>query len=103
MAVQPKRISKLNNAPERPDRKYVLYWAQMNRRVENNHALCFAVEIANRLNLPVLVYEGLTCTYEMANDRMHTFVLEAVPGTAERLKQLGIGYTFYLRRSPESR
>jgi deoxyribodipyrimidine photo-lyase len=103
MAVQPERISKLNDAPERPDRKYVLYWAQMNRRVENNHALCFAVEIANRLNLPVLVYEGLTCTYEMANDRMHTFILEAVPGTAARLKQLGIGFVFYLRRTPESR
>src|SRR6202034_3785550 len=33
MSVETERISKLNSAPERPERKYILYWAQMNRRV----------------------------------------------------------------------
>lgn len=75
----------------------------MNRRVEFNHALLYAVEIANRLSLPVLFYEGLTCTYEYANGRLHTFILQAVPETARRLKKAGIGYAFYLRRKRESR
>ncbi len=78
--------------------RYVLYWAQMNRRVESNHALAYAVEIANGLKLPVLFYEGLTCSYRNANGRFHTFLLEGVPGTARRLKALGIGYVFHLRR-----
>jgi deoxyribodipyrimidine photo-lyase len=99
MPVQPERISKLNSAPERPDRQYVLYWAQMNRRVEANHALLYAAELANRHNLPLLYYEGLTCSYEYANDRLHTFILEGVPETARRLKKAGIGYIFYLRRT----
>jgi deoxyribodipyrimidine photo-lyase len=71
----------------------------MNRRVDANHALLYAVEIANRLNVPVLVYEALTCTYEYANDRLHTFILEGVPENARRLQKAGMGYVFYLRRT----
>jgi deoxyribodipyrimidine photo-lyase len=70
----------------------------MNRRVDCNQALAHAVELANGLNLPVLYYEGLTCSYPEANDRMHTFILEGVPETARRLRRRGIGYCFYLRR-----
>jgi len=92
------RVRKLNLAETRNDRRYVLYWAQMNRRVESNHALAFAVDLANRLSLPVVFYEGLTCSYPYANDRLHTFLLEGVPATARRLRALGIGYVFHLRR-----
>ena len=34
MPVELERIRKLNGREERADRDYVLYWAQMNRRVE---------------------------------------------------------------------
>ncbi len=70
----------------------------MNRRVASNHALQFAIELANARHLPVLCYEALTCTYLQASDRMHTFVLEAVPETARALRKLGVGYVFYLRK-----
>ena len=103
MPVETERISKLNEANDRPEAEYVLYWAQMNRRVDANHGLLYAIELANRYNLPVLYYEGLTCTYEYANDRLHTFVLEGVPETAKRLKKAGIGYVFYLRRKKADR
>ena len=103
MSVEAERITKLNAAPDRPDRRFVLYWAQMNRRVDANHGLLYAAELANQHKLPVLVYEGLTCSYQYANDRLHTFILEAVPETARRLKKLGIGYVFYLRRTGQSR
>lgn len=92
------RIRPLNGAAVRTGADYVLYWAQMNRRVDSNHALAYAIEQANRLELPVLYYEGLTCTYRQANNRLHTFILENVPETARRLQQDGIGYCFYLRR-----
>lgn len=93
-----RRVRKLNEEPFRTSGEYVLYWSQMNRRVDSNHALAFAMELANERRLPVLVYEGLTCSYPYANDRMHTFVLEGVPETAKRLAALGIGYHFHLRR-----
>ncbi len=99
MSVEPERIRQLNSAPERPDRKYVLYWAGANRRVDANHGLLYAAEIANRYKLPVLFYEGLTFAYQYANSRLHTFMLEAVPETAKRLKKAGIGYLFYMRHN----
>ena len=70
----------------------------MNRRVESNHALAHAATLANELHLPVLFYEGLTCTYPYANDRLHTFVLEGVAETERRAAEMGMGYVFYLRQ-----
>jgi deoxyribodipyrimidine photo-lyase len=103
MPVEPERIQKQNSHPERPENaRYILYWAQMNRRVDSNHALLYAAELANKHNLPVLFYEGLTCTYQYANDRLHTFMLESVSETASRLKKAGIGYVFYLRQTRQS-
>ena len=93
-----KRVRALNQAPIRPKARYVLYWSQMNRRVDSNHALVHAVTRANELGLPVLYYEALTCSYPNANDRLHTFILEGVPEQARRARELGIGYCFYLRR-----
>jgi deoxyribodipyrimidine photo-lyase len=94
-------VRQLNGAtiqPGNPLGKYVLYWSQMNRRVEANHALAFAAELANQQGLPVLFYEGLTCSYPRANDRMHTFILEGVAETELKLKKMGMGYVFHLRR-----
>jgi deoxyribodipyrimidine photo-lyase len=71
----------------------------MNRRAESNHALAYAARLANESDLPLLVYEGLTCMYPHASDRLHTFVLEGVPDTARQLRSVGVGFIFYLRRS----
>jgi deoxyribodipyrimidine photo-lyase len=95
------RVRKLNDREARQGARYVLYWSQMNRRAESNHALSFAADLANRQGVPLLFYEGLTCTYPFANDRFHTFLLEGVPETARRLTRLGIGYVFYLRKRPQ--
>ncbi len=99
MAVERERIRLLNESPVRENADYVLYWCQMNRRAESNHAFAHAAEIANENGLPLLVYEALTCTYRGANDRLHQFVLEAVPETAKAVKRSGAGYLFYLRAS----
>ena len=66
------RARQLNSAGLRTGGDYVLYWSQMNRRADANQALDFAIELANELALPVLYYEGLTCTYPYASDRFHT-------------------------------
>ena len=92
------RIRKLNDREPRQSAQYVLYWSQMNRRAESNHALAFAADLANQRGLPLLFYEGLTCTYPFASDRFHTFLLDGIPETGRRLAKLGIGYVFYLRK-----
>ena len=35
---------------------FVLYWMQQSMRVNYNHALNYAIERANEVNLPVLVF-----------------------------------------------
>ena len=95
------RVKKLNDAPVRSaaqGAKYVLYWAQMNRRAQGNHALAHAISLANEHDLPVLFYEGVTCSYPFASDRFHSFLLEGVPDTERELEKRGIGYLFYLRK-----
>ena len=97
------RIRALNRSAVRNDADYVLYWTQMDRRAEANFGLNYAIKLANERDLPLLVYEGLTCTYKQANDRIHTFMLQAVPETARRIKQLGAGDCFYPRRQRSDR
>jgi deoxyribodipyrimidine photo-lyase len=92
------RVRPLNDQPVRPGGRYVLYWCRWNRRVEFNHALLYAAETANRMNLPLVVFERLSCAYPTASDRFHTFVLEGVPHFQAQLRKLGIPYVFQLPR-----
>ena len=92
------RVIRTNTCEFRKKADYVLYWMQVNRRVESNHALLHAAELANERKLPLLVYETLTYEYPQANARLHTFILEGVPGLATALHELGAGYCFDLRR-----
>jgi deoxyribodipyrimidine photo-lyase len=66
--------------------------------VDGNHGVAFAAELANEYRLPLLFYEGLTCTYPHASDRLHTFILEGVPETGKRACERGMGYIFHLYR-----
>jgi len=92
------RVRLLNEAPVRTGARYVVYWAHVNRRADSNHALEFAASLANDLRLPLLVYEGLTCSYPYASDRLHRFILNGVPENARRFRGRGAGYVFHLRR-----
>jgi deoxyribodipyrimidine photo-lyase len=96
------RVVQLNDKPVNSDAKYVLYWMQMFKRVENNHALIYAVRKANELKLPLVVYEGLKYYYPWASDRIHTFILEGVEEKREAFEKLGIRYVFYLQKDKSS-
>ena len=96
----PERIRRLNDRPERPGAEFVLYWIQMSHRAEQNWALTVAIEAANRLSAPLVVYHGLGCAYRHANDRIHRFILEGVTELTERFARRGILYHFYFRRQP---
>ena len=93
----------LNNQPVRQGGRYVLYWCRWNRRVESNHALIHAAATANRMNLPLVVFERLSCAYPTASDRFHTFVLEGVPQFQAQVRKLGAGYIFQLPRRKTAR
>jgi deoxyribodipyrimidine photo-lyase len=84
-----------------PGGRFVLYWMRMAKRARDNLALDEAIRRANALDLPVVVYEGLSHRYPGASRRTHRFVLEAARDTARGLRSRGIRYLFHLRRGPD--
>ncbi|MFL5505621.1 MAG: deoxyribodipyrimidine photolyase, partial [Gemmatimonadales bacterium] len=74
----------------------MLYWMQASQRADWNLALEFAIEQANALRLPVLVYHGLRHDYPWASDRLHTFILQGVVDLYAGFEVRGIQYAFYL-------
>jgi deoxyribodipyrimidine photo-lyase len=61
-----------------------------NRRAEANHALAFAVTTANRLGLPLLVFE----TEDLGSERQKQFARDGAAENAAALRKVGIGYRF---------
>ncbi len=93
------RIHAAREPGPRAGGELVLYWMQSTLRARDNFALNFAVEQANRLRLPVLVYHGLRHDYPWASDRLHTFILESVADLYHEFEMRGIQYAFYLERT----
>src|SRR6476660_3411212 len=96
------RVQLLNDKSANNDGKYVLYWMQMFKRAEYNHALNFAIRESNKRKLPLVVYEGLKFYYPWASDRIHTFILEGVEEKRKAFEKLGIRYIFYLQKDDKS-
>ena len=93
------RIHHGKDSPPRSGGDFVLYWMQTTQCAQHNFALQFAIEHANRLRLPVLVYHGLRHDYPWASDRIHSFILETVVDLYRDFEARGIQYTFYLERT----
>ncbi len=82
-----KRITHLKDGNQTGE--YVLYWMQQSQRIHYNHALNYAVEMANRNNLPLVVLFALYGDYPEANERSFAFMLEGlvdVKAWLDRLK-----------------
>jgi deoxyribodipyrimidine photo-lyase len=95
------RVTVLNDKPVNARGRYVLYWSQMVRRPSDNAALAFAIERANALRIPCLVYEAVRPDYPHASDRFHTFLLEGARDMAAGLRARGLQHAFFLPRTPE--
>lgn len=86
------RVRKLNDSPVRSRGRYVLYWMQMFRRLDHNHALDYAIAVAKHLKKPLVIYEALKLNYPWASARIHSFVLEGMQANAARARKLGLNY-----------
>ena len=88
--IEDRRCQRLNGREQRRGR-YVLYWMQQSQRASFNPALEYAIQVANREGLPVLVAFGLTDDYPDANLRHYRFMLEGLRDLASTLEERGIG------------
>lgn len=101
-SFEDERCRLLKEAPIPEKARYVVYWMQVYKRATHNHALNKAIEIANELQLPLVVYEGLKYYYPWASDRIHTFILEGVAEKKKAFAEKGIRYLFYLQQDQHS-
>jgi deoxyribodipyrimidine photo-lyase len=89
--IEETRRKRLNDRDQRRGR-YVLYWMQQSQRAAFNPALEYAIEVAYRAGLPVLVAFGLMDDYPDANLRHYRFMLEGLREVAATLAGRRIGF-----------
>ncbi len=92
------RTRRLGRNDVAPDAAYVLYWMRTAIRADENQALLVAIQFANRLGLPLLVYQGLSERYPFASDRHHTFVLQGARDVQQAFADQPIAYVLHLER-----
>jgi deoxyribodipyrimidine photo-lyase len=82
-----------------PEGACVVYWMQRAQRAIDNPALAVAIEAANTLKKPVVVFFAPVPFYPHANLRPYRFLNEGIPDIAAGLAKRNVG--FVLRRFPE--
>ncbi|WP_182085027.1 deoxyribodipyrimidine photo-lyase [Aureimonas sp. ME7] len=95
MTIQPQRIMVLKDGEPLEDKRYVLYWMQAAKRVSTNHALEYAVERANELDLPLVCVFGMTDAFPDGNARHYHFMVE---GLAEVEKEMAKRHVRFVLR-----
>jgi deoxyribodipyrimidine photo-lyase len=89
--IQPQRI-KILNGKKKQKGSYVVYWMQASQRVACNHALEYAIRIANKYSVPVVVYFELIDDFPEANARHYFFMLEGLLEIKKGLEKLKISF-----------
>jgi deoxyribodipyrimidine photo-lyase len=99
------RIRTCNQAPVDPNGEYVLYWMIAFRRTEWNFSLQRAIEWAETLHRPLLIFEPLRVGYQWASDRLHRFVIDGMVDNRARvanMKSRGVLYFPYVEPAPDA-
>lgn len=99
LADQPRILVRRDGAP-RNGAKCVVYWMQRAQRILENPALDVAIEAANILGLPVVVFFSVIPNYPNSNLRHYRFMARGLRDVAEDAAERGVG--FVLRRYPDN-
>jgi len=94
------RILVRREGPPRPGSKCVVYWMQRAMRIHENPALDVAIDAANHLGLPVVVFFSVIPNYPNANLRHYYFMQQALRDVEADAAERGVG--FILRRHPDN-
>ncbi len=93
------RVTIRRSGPPNPDGTCVVYWMQRAQRGMDNPGLDVAVEAANALGKPAVVFFAPVPYYPHANRRHYRFLCEGIPDIAADVRARGVG--FVLRRHPD--
>ena len=99
LARNPRIVVRRDGSP-RPDAKCVVYWMQRAMRIHDNPALDVAIDAANLLSLPVVVFFSVIPNYPNANLRHYHFMQQGLRDVEVDAADRGVG--FVLRRYPDN-
>lgn len=100
LADEPRVLVRRGGAP-REGGACVVYWMQRALRVVDNPALDVAIEAANLLGVPPVIFFSVIPNYPNANLRHYAFLQEGLRDAAEDAAERGIGLV--VRRAPNNR
>ena len=93
------RVTVRRDGPVNPDGTCAVYWMQRAQRGVDNPALDVAVDAANTLGKPVVVFFAPVPFYPHANLRHYRFLADGIPDIAADLAKRNVG--FVLRKHPD--
>jgi deoxyribodipyrimidine photo-lyase len=99
-AVSTIRVRDASDRPLEPGGKYVLYWMIANRRMRWNFSLQRAVDLARKLEKPLVILEALRRDYPWASERFHRFVIDGMRDN--RAAVAGKDVTYFPYIEPEA-
>jgi deoxyribodipyrimidine photo-lyase len=88
------RATRRNGAAVDPNGRMVVYWMQRAQRATDNPALDAAIDAANELGKPLVVFLGIVPFYPNANQRHYAFLLDGVAETARAVEARGAAFVF---------
>ncbi|GAB6077858.1 deoxyribodipyrimidine photo-lyase [Hydrogenobaculum acidophilum] len=88
------RIKALNDKDVNVSGKYVLYVMEASQREDYNHALEYAIYLANYYHKPLLVAFFITDKYKHSNLRYYAFMIEGIISLKDKLRERGINFVF---------
>ena len=98
LSSDPRVTVRRQGSPD-PNGRCVVYWMQRAQRALDNPALDLAVEVANALRQPAVIFFAPVPYYPNANLRHYAFLAQGIPDIANRARKRGVG--FVLRRYPQ--
>lgn len=94
------RVRPMIARPVAAEGELVLVWLHHAVRGHENPAVDVGIEMAHRLDRPLLIYQGLAGPHPFNADRHHAFILEGARDAHAELNERGIQTAFYLPSDP---
>src|SRR6185437_16156326 len=82
LAADPRVLVRRSGSPRKGGCS-VVYWMQRAQRIADNHALDIAIQAANHLGLPVVIFFSVIPNYPNANLRHYHFLQQGLRDAAE--------------------
>jgi deoxyribodipyrimidine photo-lyase len=86
------RRTLVNRKPVKPAGSFVLYWMTHTRRIRSNFALQRAIEWANKLKRPLVVFEPLSISLPWSSQRTTEFIAQGMRERIQAMKSANVTY-----------